>query len=97
MRGLRAVSSARTTINTTLLSTREYQEPSQRLMIFIKNQTTPRPDLYILKGTAQYQMDQIEKTIESVEEAISLAESKNADRVTQLQRMSSKAGKYGVK
>jgi hypothetical protein len=43
-------------------------------------------------------MDQFEKTIESVEEAISLAESRNADRVTQLQKnVTSAAGKYRVK
>ena len=67
-------------------------------MIFSKIKQPPRPDLYILKGTAQYQMDQFEKTIESVEEAISLAESRNADRVTQLQKnVTSAAGKYRVK
>ena len=52
----------------------------------LKNQTTPRPDLYILKGTAQYQMKQYENAIESVTGAITAAESRNADRVTQLQK-----------
>ena len=64
----------------------------------LKNQTTPRPDLYVLKGTAQYQLEQYEKAIESVEQAISVAESRNADRVAQLQKnVTSAAGKYRVK
>ena len=92
------VSSARTTIAQLYFQLEDYPRTVSAVDDILKNQTTPRPDLYILKGTAQYQMDQFEKTIESVEEAISLAESRNADRVTQLQKnVTSAAGKYRVK
>ena len=92
------VSSARTTIAQLYFQLEDYPRTVSAVDEILKNQTTPRPDLYILKGTAQYQMDQFEKTIESVEEAISLAESRNADRVTQLQKnVTSAAGKYRVK
>ena len=92
------VSSARTTIAQLYFQLEDYPRTISAVDDILKNQTTPRPDLYILKGTAQYQMDQYEKAIESVEQAISLAESRNADRVAQLQKnVTSAAAKYRVK
>ncbi|HJL80583.1 MAG: hypothetical protein QF513_00010 [Gammaproteobacteria bacterium] len=92
------ISSARTTIAQLYFQLEDYPKTISSVDEILKNQTTPRPDLYILKGTAQYQMKQFNKTIESVSEAITLAESRNADRVTQLQKnVTSAAGKYRVK
>ena len=92
------VSSARTTIAQLYFQLEDYPRTVSAVNEILKNQTTPRPDLYILKGTAQYQMKEFTKTIESVEQAISLAETRNIDRVTQLQKnVTSAASKYRVK
>ena len=92
------VSSARTTIAQLYFQLEDYPKTIAAVDEILKNQTTPRPDLYVLKGTAQYQLEQYEKAIESVEQAISVAESRNADRVAQLQKnVTSAAGKYRVK
>ena len=92
------VSSARTTIAQLYFQMEDYPRTISSVNEILKNQTTPRPDLYILKGTAQYQMKQYENAIESVTGAITAAESRNADRVTQLQKnITTAAGKYRVK
>ena len=92
------VSSARTTIAQLYFQLEDYPRTVSAVNEILKNQTTPRPDLYILKGTAQYQMKEFTKTIESVEQAISLAETRNIDRVTQLQKnVTSAASKYRVR
>ena len=92
------VSSARTTIAQLYFQLEDYPRTISSVDEILKNQTTPRPDLYILKGTAQYQMKQYENAIESVTGAITAAESRNADRVTQLQKnITTAAGKYRVK
>ena len=60
------VSSARTTIAQLYFQLEDYPRTISSVDEILKNQTTPRPDLYILKGTAQYQMKQYENAIESV-------------------------------
>ena len=92
------ISSARTTIAQLYFQMENYPKTVEAVQEILKNQTTPRPDLYILMGTAQYQMDKFNETIINVEKAISVAEERNIARVEQLQKnIIEPANKYRVK
>jgi hypothetical protein len=52
----------------------------------LATEESPRPDLYILKGSALYQLKKYKELIPVIQSAIELAEARNAFRIEQLQK-----------
>lgn len=80
------VSASRFTIAQLYFQLEDWTMAVKAVDSILANDSSPRPDLYILKGSALYQQKKYREMIPIVEQAITLSEERNAFRLEQLQK-----------
>ncbi|MBC8227452.1 MAG: tetratricopeptide repeat protein [Gammaproteobacteria bacterium] len=80
------VSASRFTIAQLYFQLEDWTNAIKAVDSILANDSAPRPDLYILKGSALYQQKKYREMIPIVEQAITLSEERNAFRLEQLQK-----------
>lgn len=80
------VSSSRFTIAQLYFQLEDWPMAIRAVDSILANDTAPRPDLYILKGSALYQQKKYKEMIPIVQKAITISEERNAFRLEQLQK-----------
>ncbi len=80
------LSAARFTIAQLWFQLEDWDKAISAVDDLLATEDSPRPDLYILKGSALYQLKKYEELIPVIQSAIDLAESRNAFRIEQLQK-----------
>jgi len=80
------VSSSRFTIAQLYFQLEDWPMAIRAVDSILANDTAPRPDLYILKGSALYQQKKYKEMIPIVQKAITISEGRNAFRLEQLQK-----------
>ena len=92
------LSAARFTIAQLWFQLEDWDKAISAVDDLLATEDSPRPDLYILKGSALYQLKKYEELIPVIQSAIDLAESRNAFRIEQLQKnIKSTADENGIK
>ena len=92
------LSAARFTIAQLWFQLEDWDKAISAVDDLLATEESPRPDLYILKGSALYQLKKYEELIPVIQSAIDLAESRNAFRIEQLQKnIKSTADENGIK
>ena len=79
------LSSARYTIAQLWFQLEEWEKAIRAVDDLLVNSESPRPDLYILKGSALYQLKKYTKMIPVIRAAIDLSEQRNPFRIQSLQ------------
>mgnify|MGYP002835705836 FL=1 len=80
------LSAARFTIAQLWFQLEDWDQAISAVDDLLATEESPRPDLYILKGSALYQLKKYKELIPVIQSAIDLAEARNAFRVEQLQK-----------
>ena len=80
------VSASRFTIAQLYFQLEDWKNAIKAVDSILANDSAPRPDLYILKGSALYQQKKYKEMIPIVEKAITLSEERNSFRLEQLQK-----------
>ena len=80
------LSAARFTIAQLWFQLEDWDQAISAVDDLLATEESPRPDLYILKGSALYQLKKYKELIPVIQSAINLAEARNAFRVEQLQK-----------
>ena len=80
------VSASRFTIAQLYFQLEDWTNAIKAVDSILANDSAPRPDLYILKGSALYQQKKYREMIPIVEQAITLSEERNSFRLEQLQK-----------
>ena len=92
------LSAARFTIAQLWFQLEDWDKAISAVDDLLATEDSPRPDLYILKGSALYQLKKYEELIPVIQSAIDLAESRNAFRIEQLQKnIKSTADENGIR
>ena len=92
------LSAARFTIAQLWFQLEDWDKAISAVDDLLATEESPRPDLYILKGSALYQLKKYEELIPVIQSAIDLAESRNAFRIEQLQKnIKSTADENGIR
>ena len=92
------LSAARFTIAQLWFQLEDWDKAISAVDDLLAKEDSPRPDLYILKGSALYQLKKYEELIPVIQSAIDLAESRNAFRIEQLQKnIKSTADENGIR
>ena len=92
------LSAARFTIAQLWVQLEDWDKAISAVDDLLATEESPRPDLYILKGSALYQLKKYEELIPVIQSAIDLAESRNAFRIEQLQKnIKSTADENGIR
>jgi hypothetical protein len=92
------LSAARFTIAQLWFQLEDWDQAISAVDDLLATEESPRPDLYILKGSALYQLKKYEELIPVIQSAIDLAESRNAFRIEQLQKnIKSTADENGIR
>ena len=80
------LSAARFTIAQLWFQLEDWDQAISAVDDLLATEESPRPDLYILKGSALYQLKKYKELIPVIQSAIELAEARNAFRIEQLQK-----------
>ncbi len=80
------LSAARFTIAQLWFQLEDWNKAISAVDQLLATEDSPRPDLYVLKGSALYQLQKYKELIPVIQSAIDLAEARNAFRIEQLQK-----------